>query len=241
MQSKYGPGRDYFRCFSAMKKYDGDWIGKISCHRVLQECITDYGGHKEREKQNASLENKCIKDGSIHPRKSSFLSCGKQSEEVIIQKCRKKYVILELQGEEFMLSIMLLHPGKSRRSLRTGEMAKRLQAAEWMDLGRTEIDRHVFTAEEILHFVTSIQDTNEIHRTVDPVVPGFQMMEWLLAVLGTNDWRALEIRFHAPALAGQELCLCPCTEGYQCILAETGELLWDCRVEQAEEKNYDDK
>lgn len=200
MQSKDGPNREDFRCFSAMKKYIGFWMGKICCQRVLPE--------------------------------STVSSCGK----VMVQKCRKNYVILELRGEQYILTVTLLHPDQSRRSLRAGEMVKALHTAEWKDLWRAEVDRRVFTAEEIFGFVTSIQDTNEIHRIADPVVPGFQMMEWLLTVLPANGWQAIEIRFHAPALAGQELCMCLCNEGYQCILAETGELLWDCRIERTEEK-----
>ena len=152
--------------------------------------------------------------------------------KVMVRMCRKNYVILELPGEEYTLKVTLFRTKQSARSSQTGERTKRLQASEWKDLQQTEIGRHVFTAEEILNFVISIEDTNEIHRTADPVVPGFQMMEWFLTFLSAEDWHTWEIRFHGPALAGQELCLCSCSGGYQCILAETGELLWDCCVEK---------
>lgn len=200
MQSKYEPNREDFRCFSAIKKYVGFWMGKISC-------------------QQAPLE---ISDSSYG--------------QVNVRKCRKNFVILELPKEEYILTVTLFRPEQNSKTLRTGESAKRLQIAKWKDLRWTEMGRRVFTTEEILDFVTSIQDENEIHRTATPVVPGFQMLEWLLEVLSDDDWRTWEISFHVSVLAGQELCLYPCTEGYQCILAETGELLWNCRVEQTEVK-----
>lgn len=153
-------------------------------------------------------------------------------KKAMVRTCRKNYVILEVAGEEYILTVMLFRPEQSDKSPQTGERTKRLQTLEWKDLQQIEIGRHVFTAEEIFYFITSIQDTNEIHRTANPVVPGFQMMEWFLTFLSADDWQTWEIRFHGPALAGQELCLCSCTGGYQCILAETGELLWDCCVEK---------
>lgn len=164
------------------------------------------------------------------------LSCVRLNEwsasgEVRVQKQRKNFVILELQRGKYLLTMTLVHPEPS--ALHT-ESDQRMTGKPKTEINRTAsnpvIARHSFTVEEVLEFVKSVGDTNGIHRTADPIVPGLLMAEWYFAVLQSSDWETAGIRFHAPAYTGQVLCIAKEAEKYVCYGEDTNQVFWTATI-----------
>ncbi len=144
-----------------------------------------------------------------------------------VQKQRKNFVILELQGEKYLLTMTLFRPERLVLHTELDKMMSCKSKAEInMVVSNHVIARHSFTVEEVLEFVKSVRDTNGIHQTVDPIVPGLLMAEWYFAVLQSSDWEMVEIRFRAPAYTGQILCIMKEAEKYVCYEENTEQVFW---------------
>ncbi|MDE6852579.1 MAG: hypothetical protein K2J67_08840 [Lachnospiraceae bacterium] len=201
MDTDYGPDRRFFRSLSMAKGYDGYLIGKLFCRRLAAS--------------------------NVHSMTAQPEALG----EVRVRKQKKNYVILELPGENYLLTLTLVCPSDFSGHAEPGKMKVRVQNTEnIMFQPEDVIGRHTFTPAEILDFVQSVQDTNGIHRTAEPIVPGLLMAEWFFSILHPSDWEAVELRFHMPAYAGQHLCLCRQSEGYDCLSEETGQLFWSGKL-----------
>lgn len=155
------------------------------------------------------------------------------SGKIQIQKQRKNFVILELQRGKYLLTMTLVRPK------RWEQLAESDRTMTWKPkseinrvISNQVIARHSFTVEEVLEFVKSVRDTNGIHQTADPVVPGLLMLEWYFAVLQSSDWKMAEIRFHAPAYTGQVLCITKEVEKYVCYGENTGQMFWTATIKE---------
>lgn len=237
MDTDYGPDRRFFRLLSAIKGYNGYLIGKLTCQRICLK-LSDPA---EKPRQNVDkpevfTRQVCAADSTNFGKltASDVHSKMAQSEvlgEARVRKQRKNFVILELSGENYLLTMTLLCPRSSLRHAEPDETKVQMPDAEKKTvLPENVIARRSFTSAEILDFVQYVQDMNGIHRTADPVVPGLLMAEWFFSVLQSSDWGAMEMRFHMPAYAGQHLCLCRQSDRYDCISEETGQLFWSGRI-----------
>lgn len=65
----------------------------------------------------------------------------------------------------------------------------------------------VFTATEILNFVESVGDKNEIHRLNPPIVPALLILETLLADEKFSSVNGLKLKFKNFVTAGEPLSL----------------------------------
>lgn len=161
------------------------------------------------------------------------LNGWRASGAVRVQKQRKNFVILELQGKKYLLTMTLFRP--KRQVLHTESdktMTWKPKAEINMVISNHVIARHSFTVEEVLEFVKSVRDTNRIHQTVDPIVPGLLMAEWYFAALQSLDWEMVQIRFHAPAYTGQILCILKEAEKYICYEENTEQVIWTATLEE---------
>ena len=167
------------------------------------------------------------------------LSCtrldeGNVSGEVRIRKQRTNFVILELQRGNYLLAMTLIHPeGLVLRTESDQTMEQKPKAKINRTAPNHVIARHSFTVEEVLEFVKSVQDTNGIHRTADPVVPGLLMAEWFFATLQSSDWEGTEIRFHAPVYTGSVLCITKEAEKYVCYGEDTEQVFWTAVIKKS--------
>ena len=78
---------------------------------------------------------------------------------------------------------------------------------------------HVFTRQETLDFVIAVGDTNQIHRTEIPVVPGIFIMERILETLPKNVVK-FEVSYRNAVFAGEPLWLD--IEGNKVVLRGNG-------------------
>ena len=150
--------------------------------------------------------------------------------EVRVRKRRKNYAILELWGEECVLTVTLFRPNSFLQHTESGKTGTQRQEMKQKRMSENVIVRRSFSVSEIWDFVTFVKDTNSIHRTAEPVVPGLLLAEWFFMVLPFCDWETVEIRFHTPAFAEQILCLGKQSDQYVCFLEETGQILFSCIV-----------
>lgn len=125
---------------------------------------------------------------------------GQDGETAVITKRRKNFAVMEAQWERMRVRMFLVKPEKS-----IGETSEAGQS-ELLPLPETytEYAAKTFSVEEILKFVSDVGDTNGIHRTDRPVVPGFFMVEWLLEqetkLLSQGN---VSVVFRVPAYAGE--------------------------------------
>lgn len=166
------------------------------------------------------------------------LSCVRLNEwsafgEVWVRRQRNNFVTLELQRGKYSLTMTLVRPGRSTLHTESDQtMIVKLKTEINRGASNFVIARHSFTVEEVLEFVKSVKDTNGIHRTADPIVPGLLMLEWYFSVLQSSDWKMAEIRFHAPAYTGQVLCITKEAEKYVCYGENTGQMFWTATIKE---------
>ena len=171
--------------------------------------------------------------GKLLCRRLENSSMESQSNPCTVRKQRKNYVILELRGDAYFLSLTMVYPKDFLPHILSNQAEKPKPYSEnkiKMRAREKAVASHCFAVSEILDFVQFVQDTNGIHRSENPVVPGLLMAEWFFEVLHSVDWETAEFRFHTPVYADQQLCLCWHAEGYDCFLEERGQLCWCARV-----------
>lgn len=76
------------------------------------------------------------------------------------------------------------------------------------DMGTAAVHR-CFTIEQIITFADRVHDTNSIHRSDNPVVPGLLLLEWIMDEyhICVKDGFGVTIRFRTPVLAGDDVML----------------------------------
>lgn len=112
-----------------------------------------------------------------------------------ILKKHSAMALLRASSEDAQLLIKMIRP---RREIRAA-LGCRIQAAEkiW----------RVFTASEILEFVSAVGDKNKIHRLNPPIVPGLLILETLLAWEEFSSSRVIKLRFKNFITAGEPLSI----------------------------------
>lgn len=229
MQIAYELDREMFRSFSVMKDYDGYLIGKLSCIRLGQKSFVN------RDGQNMS--GRAVKKGLSERKAGKSLDGRNESGMVRVRKEKNNYAVLELQGDQYLLTMTLFRPESFVTDAESNKrMAQKSKQAKGLTVDDVIASRS-FAVAEILEFVEAVGDTNGIHRTADPVVPGLLMAEWFFAVLqsatpkGRSMTARVEIRFQMPAYAEQTLCIGKKAEKYICYEENTGQVLWSASVE----------
>lgn len=200
MRQRLEPNRKLFQCFSDIEGYEGWMIGRMSFYPTGQ-AGTDNGSEGQ----------------------------GNRQGNVILKKRRQGYAVAEAWADGCLARMLLIRPtGRGYRSGFSGKQEGENLIPDWPENNR--IGTHTFSPDEIMAFVDAVQDTNSIHRTERPVVPGMQMIEWFWSVAKPAAWKECVFIFRIPAYAGQEIQLYTNKAGYCCIAGETGETLWDVDV-----------
>lgn len=75
----------------------------------------------------------------------------------------------------------------------------------------------VFTASEVLEFVTSVGDRNRIHQLNPPIVPALLILEAICAEFPSSQ--SLKLKFKNFITAGEPLTLCDVGERFEIISA----------------------
>lgn len=118
-------------------------------------------------------------------------------EEPIVLKENKRMLICKAQtGYASLTTTMLAKPRGSAA-----------EAGTIPELSAAEVSGHTwrsFTRQEIVDFVREIGDTNPIHQTDIPVVPGMLLMDCILAELPA-DIQELELSYRNAVFAGELL------------------------------------
>ena len=109
-----------------------------------------------------------------------------------IKKRKQRFAVLYAEGQGILIEVFLLKPGGSGKE----KIRKNLPEALEKGISRS------FSKEEILAFVRETGDSNPIHASEIPVVPGFLMLEWLWEL-----YLVQEMIFYQPVYAGEELTL----------------------------------
>ena len=148
----------------------------------------------------------------------------------VIKKKKKDYIILEAFSQEEGLRLLLIKPSVSNQPERS--------AGECSMDGFEPVAERSFTAEEILFFVKETKDTNPIHRTNSPVVPGLMMYEWFISNVISKEEPSgrIQIHFREPLFAGENLMIYRRRDRkeYAAITQREGKkyLIWEGRRKQ---------
>ena len=112
-----------------------------------------------------------------------------------IVKVHSSMTLLRASSADAQILLKLIRP---RHSV-TAAVGCRIQSAEktW----------RVFTASEILNFVESVGDKNEIHRLNPPIVPALLILETLLADKKFSSCDGLKLKFKNFVTADEPLSL----------------------------------
>lgn len=218
-----GPNRTLFRQFSAIEDYEGWMIGKI---RFCSDGKKGKAGKPNEGRQRVS-EGACV------------------------TKHKRNYAVIEAFSEGCLATMFIIKPDKQRGGdvSEKRDMSRKDTTSTAADISpknatstgnvsvKTDISAegnriasHIFSASEIIRFVEEVQDMNTIHRMPHPIVPGLQMVEWFWSALETDGWKNCEFVFRASAYADQELWICRRSDGYDCVLAGTEDVLWQARI-----------
>lgn len=81
------------------------------------------------------------------------------------------------------------------------------------DSARTDAVRLRFSAAEVYAFVTSVNDTNMLHRTGRPLVPGLMIMEKLLSRPELDGCSRIRMKFTCPVFSDQDVWIDLVKEG----------------------------
>lgn len=122
-------------------------------------------------------------------RRGSFTAAAK------VVKIHSAMAVICVQTSQAQLLVKLIRP----RSQVQAAVGCRIQSSEkiW----------RVFTASEVLDFVTEVGDKNEIHRLNPPIVPGLLILEALTNSAEFAECSSLKIRFKNFITAGEPLTL----------------------------------
>ena len=116
---------------------------------------------------------------------------------IIERECRnfiRILVVLEAEqtiAARLQVGLFLVKEKHEAEQQESMEDARAIAAERW----------RVFSPQEIIDFVDSVGDQNEIHRSACPVVPGLFLLQQIAAELSLAN--QLELRFLQPLYAGQ--------------------------------------
>ncbi len=120
---------------------------------------------------------------------------SKLERQAEIVKSKRNYVLLRLENQQVEFQMYLMRTVQSKEGIKTH--LKENQQSQNL----SEEKSYIFSRQEILEFVNEAGDYNQIHRTENPVVPGFLLLEKLWNDKITN----FEIVFRSPVYAGEEI------------------------------------
>lgn len=120
---------------------------------------------------------------------------GNFSAGAEILRAHSSMTLLRASSNDAEILLKMIRP---RREV-TAALGCRIQSAEktW----------RVFTASDILDFVESVGDKNEIHRFNPPIVPALLILETLLTDDKFSSVNALKLKFKNFVTAGEPLSL----------------------------------
>ena len=112
-----------------------------------------------------------------------------------IVKVHSAMILLRVSSSQAELSVKLIRPRVEIKAA----IGCRIQSSKkiW----------RVFTASEVLDFVTEIGDQNKIHRLNPPIVPGLLILEVLLSCPEFSSCQKIKIKFKNFITAGEPLTL----------------------------------
>lgn len=117
-----------------------------------------------------------------------------------IRKQKENYAVLEAASDNLKIQMHILKP----------QQGCNRNAGFVLPEQSIPVSVRKFTGEEILSFVSEVEDDNWIHRTKNPVVPGFLMAEWLFEsglLPLTASSGEISMIFRAPAYAWEEIAV----------------------------------
>lgn len=161
-----------------------------------------------------------------------------EKSKAVVLRQKARYAILESEDDTWQIQMHLIKPKEQKKETESkGEDKKSLEKkwAFWEEIAKWQIAR-----EEILDFVTSVDDWNPIHRTKRAIVPGFLFVERLWKepeiVNQIREWNTFEFMFYHPAYEEESITLLK-EEKTGSIWASTKRekksiLLWQCRKKE---------
>ena len=222
MHIPYGPDRKMFQSFSKLKGYDDYLIAKVSYNCLGQDSIVNRDGQ--------SVSGKTVEKEIPERLAGKYSDEWSASGTVRVKKQRKNFVILELQGEQYLFTMTLFRPEHLESLAESNKMMSQKPEMVKKMVSDHAIARHSFTVAEVSEFVESVHDTNRIHQMAIPIVPGLLMAEWFFTLLQSTDWEAVEMRFRVPVYVGQTLCIGKNAEKYICYGENTRQVFWTASV-----------
>ena len=121
------------------------------------------------------------------------IECNDSYEPDIVKETKRMLVCQACYHNQRLSTTMLLNPAMDN-TLPAGDFPKEAMNSCW----------HTFTRQEVLDFVEAVGDTNPIHRTEQPVVPGLLLLETIKAGLPEN-LDVLELSFRNAVFSGDPL------------------------------------
>lgn len=161
---------------------------------------------------------------------------SKENSEAVILRQRARYAIFQAEDANWQVQMHLIKPKEQKKEITSKEGQKKNWDKE-MKFSK-EIAKWKINKEEILEFVTLVEDLNSIHRTEYAVVPGFLFIErmWKNAKVAEciKEWKEFEVIFFSPAYEEETITLLQ-EEKMGNIFAVTRRetepiLLWECRI-----------
>lgn len=112
-----------------------------------------------------------------------------------VMKVHTAMALVRVSSADAELLVKLIRP----RSEIKAALGSRIQSSEkiW----------RVFTASEILEFITAVGDKNKIHQLNPPIVPGLLILETLLTCAEFSEIKSLRLKFKNFITAGEPLNL----------------------------------
>lgn len=118
-------------------------------------------------------------------------------ESLSIEKEKLNLAVIRLSGSGLALTVKLIRPSPSKtKAPKSSELANP-RGEPWK----------IFSASEVEEFIAETDDDNPIHRGELPIVPGFLIVETLLADRRLSEQKKLRLRFKNYAKVGEELHL----------------------------------
>ena len=122
---------------------------------------------------------------------------SKENSEAVILSQRARYAIFQAEDANWQVQMHLIKPKEQKKEITSKEGQKKNWDKE-MKFSK-EIAKWKINKEEILEFVTLVEDLNSIHRTEHAVVPGFLFIErmWNNAKVAEciKEWKEFEVIF----------------------------------------------
>ena len=159
-----------------------------------------------------------------------------EENKAAILRQKARYAIFQAEDANWQIQMHLIKPKEQKKEMDSkSEQPKSLDKKLHFE---KQIAKWQITKNEILEFVTSVEDSNSIHRTEHAVVPGFLFVEKLWKDVKVAEcirkWDEYEVIFYSPTYGEETITLFQ-EEKTGSIFAVTRRdtkviLLWECKV-----------